>query len=139
MVTDGRRKPFLFLRPFTSHATNGLRNGKRPAWKCNAANDGGRIARRTGRRPATDRPSVRTMRRALHPLQQPAAVLSTVPDSCSPGTGEGTEPSGASAKVGRIARARSITDSSLGILFLQIAFTNEKHCTQNGRNAFMSV
>ena len=73
--------------------------GKRPAGRCSAANGSDGTAKQTNRRPATGRPSVRTMRRAFHPLQQPTAVLSAMQGGCSPGTGAGTEPGGVSAKA----------------------------------------
>ena len=74
-------------------------HGKRSAGRYSAARSGNGTAGRAGLWPTTDRPSVRTMRRALHPLQQPSTVLSTMQSSCSPGTGAGTEPRGVSAKA----------------------------------------
>ena len=79
-------------------------HGERTAGRRSAMQRGNGVAEQAAYRPA-DKSDMRTMRRALHSLQQPAAILSTMQSSCSPGAGAGTELGGISAKAGADAGA----------------------------------
>ena len=74
-------------------------HGERAAGRRSAMQRSNGVAEQAAYRPA-DKSDMRTMRRALHSLQQPTAILSTMQSSCSPGAGAGTELGGISAKAG---------------------------------------